>query len=297
MVLCGLVLLLPCAGAQDGVPSLPPSLGAQAANTASERPRATLDQVVDGFSVEEVSLPDVLHYLFNRDHVIVGIELLAPVPEGETRSAPSHVMPFATFGPAPVRDILDELVALDPEFVWREDAGVANLVRRADLEDPAYVFNQMVEEFEVEDIPYDLAVTKILGITYHDLGALPWGRFVRHRSEEGPRVTLRLRGATVRQIINEIAWQTGLAWEVRLMRHRDGHQTMLFSTAARFGPPSAGWPGCPRGSIEPVTSAPRTQTEAAEGAPAPSSIQGDMGCCLAPLGIGSHQSTRRCGGL
>ena len=180
---------------------------------ASQAPRASLDEVVEGFTVDTAAVPQVFQFLYDRDHLIVGIEMMA---------TPADVAPYqpakAVSGPferAALRNILDQVVARDPEWVWLEDEGVVNLVRRGNAEDPEYVLTRVVPAFDVDEMPFARALQQILLLQQHRLNGLPWGFGLRVDPDGPPLVTAHMRGATVRQVLNEIAWQTGLAWRTQ----------------------------------------------------------------------------------
>jgi hypothetical protein len=216
-------------------------MGAQAAMAACARPRATLDQVVEGFDAREATVVEICKFLFNRDHLIIGLELIQPA--SQPNSVDRRIS--ASFGPAPLRAILDAVVALDPEFVWIEDSGVANLVRRENLQDPNYLVVRRLGSFDAEDLPYDRALTRVMYIQYKELGGLPAGGGLRHHPDEGPRVTMHLTSPTVREVLNDIAWQAGLGW---LVQFSEGDSMMGFVMAARFSLSSEECSGCPAGS-------------------------------------------------
>lgn len=229
------------------------------ATAASERPRASLDHVVEGFWVEQATVPQVFEYLFNRDHLIVGIELIAPRSGEQNAPEGGEGYVSGSFGPAPLRLLLDQVVALDPEFVWVEDADVANLVRRANMEDPRYGFNRRIECFDTDERPFARALQEVLLLQQHELGGWPWGFGLRRDPDACPCVTIHLEGATVREVLNEIAWQTGLAWRALF---RPGDKMMGMLVTSEFEGYGEGCGECAPCSAAPLSAAVESDGEA-----------------------------------
>ncbi len=222
------------------------------AMAASERPRASLDQVVEGFWVEQATVPQVFEYLFNRDHLIVGIELIAPPSQEQDAPGGGERYISGSFGPAPLRLLLDQVVALDPEFVWVEDADVANLVRRGNTEDPRYALNRRIECFDADDRPFARALQDVLLLQQHELGGWPWGFGLRRDPDACPCVTIHLEGPTVREVLNEIAWQSGLAWRALF---RPGDKMMGLLVTSEFDGYGEGCGECAPCSAAPLSAA------------------------------------------
>jgi hypothetical protein len=216
---------------------------------AGQRPHAALDQVVAGFVVDRATAPQVLEYLFNRDHLIVGMEVIGRPARVASAVQLGERQISGAFGPGPIREILEQLVAADPDFIWMEDQGVVNLVGRANHADPGYPFDRTVEAFDAVDLPYAEALSNALLMEYHTLGGWPWGFGLRHGLREGPRVTMHLRQVPLRKVFNEIARQTGLAWRVN---YRPGDQMMGLLITSGFDLESGACGECSAPSITPV---------------------------------------------
>jgi hypothetical protein len=262
--------------------ALPPAymLGAsyQGVMAASQRPRPTLDEVVQGFQARDARVSEICQFLFVRDHLIVGLELIAPASEPDAVERPIS----GTFGPGPLRAILDAVVAFDPQFVWVEDDGVANLIRRANLADPSYTFNRTISAFDVEDTPFAETFLRFFGRKRDEVGGVGICGGLRHFPDQGPRVSVHMRGATARKILNEIAWQAGLAWRANF---RPGDRMMAF-VMTNFQFPTSQCLGCPGGSLSsPVMT---TFAQASAGAEAPAAAESLVALReqLAPRGFG-----------
>lgn len=252
-LLCSLVLLglssqLSAVGQETGQCAIKMRRGGGSTlSAASQWPRATLDQTTAGFTVEQGSVPAVFEYLFNRDHLIVGIELIEPVSGPASAPAPSLEQVAGTFSPGTLRALLDQVVSSDTALAWIEERSVVNLVYRANLDDPNYVFNRTVASFDADDLPYYRAVQNLFVSIRTELGGPPAGGGLRYDPDGGPRVTIHLQQATVRRILNEIAWQAGVGWRVM---YKQGDQMMGILITPQFSLESE-CEGCPTALIEP----------------------------------------------
>jgi len=212
-------------------------------HAAKDRIFTPLDGTVEDFSVTELPVPAAVAQLSNDCNMLCGIEIIPwPVsPEGVT-SVPVWRISLSMQHATP-RQILDKLVSMDPNFIWFEDQGIANLVMREAYEDPDYPLNRRIPHFQVKDRP----LTRVFFAPRDTLFGLPevreslaFGGGARWPLEFEPRVSVDAIDSTPRQIINMVARKVGMSWSAMACRGCElvnGRQRVGFRMHPEMPPP------------------------------------------------------------
>ncbi|MHC4337804.1 MAG: hypothetical protein ACYSTG_07640 [Planctomycetota bacterium] len=189
---------------------------------AKDRDFTPLDGVVEDFSVTELPVPAAVAQLSNDCNVLCGIEV---IPWPVTTSVPVWRISLSIQHATPGQ-ILDKLVSMDPNFIWFEDQGIANLVMREAYESPDYPLNRRIPHFQVKDRP----LTRVFSAPRDALfglsevwESLAFGGGARWPVEFEPRVSVDAIDLTVRQIINEVARKVGMSWSAVASRGYAGN--------------------------------------------------------------------------
>jgi hypothetical protein len=191
-----------------------------------------LTDTVAGFVVEDADVPSVLRKLNNEYGLRYGLEVIP-----ENTSADPYALLSLTVEQATVEEILDRLVALNPDFAWSTDDETVNFFLRDARARPDYPLHAVIPEFVVQDEPYALALfTRIM--TLVEETDLLLATSFRHPVEVGPRVTLALENCDLRQILNAIARQAEMSWEVSSFE--PGKAGMVMGRKLPVFSPSAG---------------------------------------------------------
>jgi len=201
-----------------------------ALHAARSRKFTPLDGTLTHFSVGALSLPEAVAKLSNDNNVLCGIEVI-PWPSGASGMpmVERRRISLSLENTTP-RRVLDALVALDPNFVWVEDRGVANVVMRTAFDSPNYPMSAVVPEFSVHDRPYTmvymgryvpaLLLLQARGLVFSTTGRWP--------SEFEPKVTIETRGETVRAIINRVGREVGMSWTAVACKTQEKHEDIVW---------------------------------------------------------------------
>jgi len=201
----------------------------------------SLDDIVDNFSINNMSVPEAVAKLSNDCNVLCGIEIIpwTGSPEG-----------LKTFRPVPVslsvnkespRQILEKLVALDPNFLWVENQGTVNLIMKKAYNSPFYPLNSIIPMFEVKDRPYSMVFA---GEEYPALFGLPaitgyltFGGSSRWPTEFEPQVSLNEVNKSVREIINDVGRKVKMSWSSVFCEGLSGGSWVSFQMVPTLPPP------------------------------------------------------------
>lgn len=205
---------------------------------AKDRKFTQLDDVINEFSFENLTIPQAVAKLSNDCNVLCGIEVI-PWPAEKEGLKPAKLSTYSlSVQKTQVRKILDKLVSLDPNFVWFEEQKTANLVMRKAYERPDYPINKVIKEFNVEDKPYSYILFGGIGIPNYNLPALfllpeirdflGFGGSARWPTEFEPRVSVDITNATARQIINYVGREVGMSWCAALCTSPGGEPWVAF---------------------------------------------------------------------
>lgn len=203
-----------------------------ALHAASTQQFASLDSPLDEFSVTEVSVPEAVAKLSNDYNVLCGIEVI-PWPRIHEGLKPTALAPISlSVRHATPRQILDDLISLDPTFIWIEDQAVANLVVRSAYDGADYTLNIRIPDFHVRERPY----TTVFGGPYPStLFGLPevrnclvFGSSGRWPRELEPKVAVDAVDMTVREIINGVARKVGMSWSAVAAKLANGEDIVWF---------------------------------------------------------------------
>jgi len=167
-----------------------------------------LDEVIESLSITELCVRRILAILGNDYGLRYGIEQIGwNVPQEATEFISFEVKDMK------VRDLLNKLVTLDPRYLWTRDGEYVNFILRGAYEADAYPFNANITKYEVEDMPYAQAYWPPLAELYETIG-FGLGAGLRHPPDFGPTVTASMQNASLRKILNEVARQTDVSWDV-----------------------------------------------------------------------------------
>jgi hypothetical protein len=220
----------------QSVEELPASLRQriEVLHAAKGRRFTPLDGIIERFSIREETVPQAVAKLCNDHTVICGLEVV-PWPSTSQDPVLRNLKRFSvSFEKASPRQILDSLVSKDPAFLWVEERGIANVVPTKAYNSPAYPLNKKIPQFEVEDRPYTMVFAGVVYPAPALFGlpevqeALPIGGSGRWPREFEPQVSVHAQDKTVREIINEVARQVGMAWSLASCVQRNGEDLAAF---------------------------------------------------------------------
>lgn len=139
----------------------------------------------------------------NSSNVPGGVALL---PRGTERLHYSFTPPNRS-----LKDVLEEIVRVEPSYQWEFDRGVVNLIPR----DNYRVLDSVVPEFDVEKVSKEDAIESLMKKsefmgTQAAFGLEMGGSYFDGPcSREPPKVSIHLKNASVRTILNEVVRQNG----------------------------------------------------------------------------------------
>jgi len=184
---------------------------------ARNRKFTSLDGVVPEFSVAEVNVAEAVAKLSNEHNVLCGIEVVPWPADPKKLSGFTLQKVSLCLRNATPRQILNNLVLLDPTFAWVEDRGIANVVMRQALESPTYPLNIRLPAFHAKGRPYSTVFVgeppSLLGLA-EIVDRIAIGTVAGWPREFEPPVTVDAVNATPRQIINQVARELGMSWTV-----------------------------------------------------------------------------------
>ncbi|MDO8588468.1 MAG: hypothetical protein Q7T82_15680 [Armatimonadota bacterium] len=215
-------MLKPDDSPYKSIDDLPDNLRSRvdAAYSARQRMLTPLDGRLEKFSVDRVTVPDAVARLSNEHSVLCGIEL---VPwQTDQKAIKGFTLPLISLSVRNTtpRQVLDKLISLDPNFVWNEDQGVANIVLKSAYNNPAYPLNLRVDKFSVTDRPYPMvflpALLDVTGLFQlpQVSPALPIGSIGRWPAKFAPKVSFELQDVTVRAVVNRVARDVKIPWRL-----------------------------------------------------------------------------------
>lgn len=189
-----------------------PPLSAEEAVWASRfpppQPVLRLDEVIESLAITEASVPTILRVLGNDYGLRYGIEeIWWNIPEEGSKLISFEVKDVE------VHDLLNKVVGLDPRYLWARDGEYVNFILRDAYKADDYPFNTNISKYEVEDMPYAQAYWPPVVELYETTG-FGIGAGLRHPPDFGPTVTASMQNASVREILNEVARQTDMCWQV-----------------------------------------------------------------------------------
>lgn len=213
--------IIPDESPWKSIDDLPPNIRVHvdALYAARDRKFTVLDGKVEGFSVDQLTVPEAVAKLSNVNDVLCGIEVIPW--RSDLNELKSSVLPQVSLSlqNTTPRQILDKLVALDPSFIWTEEQGVANVIMRSAYDCSTYPFNLTVDKFSVVDRPYSevfIGEPYVWGLFQlpQVSPALRIGHASKWPTKFEPQVTFEMSGASVRKIVNRVAREVGMSWSL-----------------------------------------------------------------------------------
>ncbi len=204
------------------------------------KPALHLTDTIESFSATDDCVPNILRTLANNFGLRYGIEVIpwkTPAQPGKSGSLDVENMS--------VRETLDEILTIDSRYTWNRDREYVNFVLGDAYKMPDYPLNIVIPKFEVTEEPYARAIQRIMVIVQEETG-FGSGMGLRHPPDFGPQVTTFLEDATPRQILNEIARQSSMSWEIHSFERDKGVVIM----GRKVGVPEKGC-GCGQDSTAP----------------------------------------------
>ena len=196
------------------------------------------------FRAVEQDVPTIVARLANEHNVLCGIAVVPYPPE--IREAPAQP-PFKRLNVevegVVVRDLLNLLVQADPNFEWREDNGVVNVALRGTFGNEKHPLNTVIPRFEVNDVPYYFALFG--NPTGETTGLFRTGDLTSRLGvglvysgpplDTLPRVSVSASNKTVLQIVNDVARQLRLCWQIFDSRLIGGKMVLLLMELQLLG--------------------------------------------------------------
>ena len=204
-------------GSGCGVPGVAPehpidvALYADPALFAAGGSSAALDRIVgngpnDRALVVNGPYPSAIRDLAKATKVPMGIEFLGPGNPPLSGSIPATGRTL--------RDVLDEMMAVDPRYHWREMDGVVVVRSATAWSDPDSLFFRLVPPVQLTDVSPQAAIERVARELGHPqpLGGIP----------HGPRISVDQPQGSVLDLVNAILRAHGeMTWELAPETHPD----------------------------------------------------------------------------
>jgi hypothetical protein len=199
-------------------------------NQTEEDADTSLPRVqVPHFAVQVVTFATAVKQLCNETGGKgFGLEV---VPEDRTLPADTPTLISLEVEDLSVGEILDELVAADPRYVWEDVNGFINVYPVWVRDRPDYPLNRTIAEFRVasQDPVYALLrIYEVAPFRERIPGQL-WLYLPDQWRGDSPLVTLHLQNVPLRQVLNEVARAAGQSWMAEYVRHLEGLQVWIGS--------------------------------------------------------------------